>query len=106
MIVYCSTLILLNLNIGPHADPKVDNWGHLGGGITGFFAGIAITEDLDADARNKERTPDRFTDEEYEKRSGCCKTFICERAGQMLLSAWLLSLILWFYIGIDVDNMD
>jgi len=51
----------MNLNIGPGADPKVDNWGHLGGGITGFFAAFAISEDLDADARKKNRTPDRFT---------------------------------------------
>jgi len=56
-------LILLNLNIGPTADPKVDNWGHLGGGITGFFCAFVVSENLDADARKKNRTPDRFTEE-------------------------------------------
>ena len=96
----------MNLNIGPGADPKVDNWGHLGGGITGFFASIAITEDLDADAYNKERNPDRFTEEEYKNRSGCCKTWVIRRTGQILLTAWLLGLTLYFYIAVDVDNMN
>ena len=106
LIVYCSVLILLNLNVGPKADPKVDNWGHLGGGITGIFAGIAITEDYDADARNAKRTPDRFNEEQYKNRSKCCKTFICERAGQMLLPIWILTLFIVFYAYIDVDNME
>ena len=99
-------MILLNLNIGPGADPKVDNWGHLGGGITGLLCSIAIQEDLDADARNKERTPDRFTDEEYEEKSSCCKTIVCERVGQFFLIAWITTLILYFYICVDVDSMD
>jgi rhomboid protease GluP len=63
LIVFTSTLILMNLNIGPTADSHVDNWGHLGGGITGFFAGIAITEHLDAKALRAKRTPDRFNEE-------------------------------------------
>jgi len=37
----------MNLNIGPGADPKVDNYGHLGGFITGILAGIAIAEMFD-----------------------------------------------------------
>lgn len=53
----------MNLNVGPMADPKVDNWGHLGGGITGLFAGIAITEHFDYKARKANRTPDRFSEE-------------------------------------------
>lgn len=53
----------MNLNVGPNADPKIDNWGHLGGLITGIFAGIAITENLDADARAAKRSPDRFTED-------------------------------------------
>ena len=52
MIIYVSVMILMNLNIGPSADPKVDNWGHLGGGITGIFCSMAITENLDMDAIN------------------------------------------------------
>lgn len=88
------------------ADPKVDNWGHLGGGITGLFAGIAITEQLDYEGRRAKRTPDRFTEEEYERRSGCCKTFICERAGGMLFIAWILGLLIWFYGFVDVDNLN
>jgi rhomboid protease GluP len=67
LIVYCSVLILMNLNIGPGADPKVDNWGHLGGGITGFFCAFVVSENLDADARKKNRTPDRFTEEQYKE---------------------------------------
>ena len=105
LIVYCSLIILMNLNVGPMADPHVDNWGHLGGGITGFFSGIAITEQLDYYARRAGRTPDRFSKEQYERRSTCCKTFICERAGAMLLTTWLLTLLVYFYGFVDVDNM-
>jgi len=103
LIVYVSVLILMNLNIGPKADPKVDNWGHLGGGITGIFAGIAISEDLDADARNKNRTPDRFTEEEYKSRWSCCKVFFWERFGQALLTIWILTLLVYFYAFVDID---
>ena len=53
----------MNLNIGADADSHVDNFGHLGGGITGFLAGFAIAEWFDAAARAKDRVPDRFTDE-------------------------------------------
>jgi len=44
LIVFYSLLILMNLNIGPDADPNVDNFGHLGGLITGIIVGFAITE--------------------------------------------------------------
>lgn len=71
LIVFVSTLILLNLNIGPNQDTKVDNWGHLGGLITGIFAGLAITEFQDSTARGKNRIPDRFTEREYKERSKC-----------------------------------
>lgn len=64
-IAVSSLLILLNLNMGPGADSHVDNWGHLGGLISGIFIGIALTEKFDYDARDAGRTPDRFTDEDY-----------------------------------------
>ena len=47
LILFTSILILLNLNQGPNADAKVDNYGHLGGLLTGIFAGIAICEFMD-----------------------------------------------------------
>lgn len=96
----------MNLNVGPGSDPKVDNWGHLGGGITGLFAGIAITEHFDYVARRNKRIPDRFTEEQYESRWGCCKIFLCERAGAMILTAWILYLCIWFYVFVDVDNLE
>jgi rhomboid protease GluP len=73
LIVYCSVLVVLNLNIGPGSDPHIDNFGHLGGLITGFFAGFAISEQFDAEAREKNRHPDRFTEEEYRERPGCSR---------------------------------
>ena len=45
--LFVSIMVLMNLNLGPDADTKVDNYGHLGGFITGIFAGIAITEFFD-----------------------------------------------------------
>lgn len=47
LISFVGILLLLNLNIGPNADTKVDNLGHLGGFITGIWAGLAITEFID-----------------------------------------------------------
>lgn len=105
LIVFTSSLILMNLNIGPGSDPKVDNWGHLGGGITGFFASIAITEHFDYVARKNKRTPDRFSEDEYERRWGICKMFCCERAGAALLISWVLGLLIWFYGFVDVDSI-
>jgi len=37
-------IIIVNTNIGPMADGNVDNFGHLGGLITGFLAGLTICE--------------------------------------------------------------
>jgi len=61
LIVYTSLMVLMNLNIGPHSDSHVDNWGHLGGLITGLLVGLALSEIYDLQARLKDRTPDRFT---------------------------------------------
>ena len=75
VIVYCYGVILMNLNIGPGSDPRTDNFGHLGGLITGIITGFSISEQYDADAREKGRTPDRFTEEEYRRRGSWCKFF-------------------------------
>lgn len=101
LIVYTSIMVLLNLNIGPHADSHVDNWGHLGGLITGILAGLALTEQYDAAARAKGRAPDRFTAEQYEGRSACCRFF--HRCGQVCLVLWFLILFIYFYVCIDLD---
>jgi len=65
LIIMVSLLILMNLNIGPHSDEKVDNIGHAGGFTTGVFAGLAITEFQDQGARFRDRIPDRFTEEDF-----------------------------------------
>lgn len=101
-IVYCSIMILMNLNIGPHSDSHVDNWGHLGGLITGTLVGFTLTEFYDLEARMKERVPDRFTREEYEKKSACCAFFryFC----LVLTILWFVALFTVFYM-IDVDSL-
>ena len=76
LITLTSLLILMNLNQGPNSDTHVDNWGHLGGLITGILAGLALTEKFDYDARSADRAPDRFTEEDYKDQSGCRKIFI------------------------------
>lgn len=93
-------MIILNF---AKSDPKVDNWGHLGGLITGIFAGFAIAEWFDAEARSKERVPDRFTEEEYERKSGCCKFCALIRVGTIFLFLWLITLLVLFYTVVDVD---
>lgn len=107
LITYCSIMILMNLNVGliGKADAKVDNWGHLGGGITGVFVSMAITEDLDGDAANKDRIPDRFTEEEYKRRSGCFKTLFCRWIGRVLFFIWIVGLTTIFYAYVDTENM-
>lgn len=104
LVLYTLFLILLNLNIGPGKDDHVDNWGHLGGLITGIIAGFAITEALDASDRNlPNETPRRFTAEEYKKRLGCCKTWVCHYFCWFVLLAWFVTLLTVFYVVVDVD---
>mmetsp|Transcript_14800 Transcript_14800/g.25173 ORF Transcript_14800/g.25173 Transcript_14800/m.25173 type:complete len:227 (-) Transcript_14800:75-755(-) len=103
LIIYTSTLVLMNLNIGPHADSKVDNFGHLGGFITGILAGFTITDWFDLEARGKGRTPDRFTDEEYENKSCCCRSWCWSFCGLISLVVWLGGLLIIFYVYVDVD---
>eukprot|EP00356_Strombidium_inclinatum_P005477 CAMPEP_0170488648 /NCGR_PEP_ID=MMETSP0208-20121228/7148_1 /TAXON_ID=197538 /ORGANISM="Strombidium inclinatum, Strain S3" /LENGTH=88 /DNA_ID=CAMNT_0010763279 /DNA_START=631 /DNA_END=897 /DNA_ORIENTATION=- len=82
-------------------DPTVDNWGHLGGLITGIFAGFSIAEIYDMEARSKGRTPDRFTEEEYD---GCCrKSVMCQFCGIFFLVVWIGGLFVIFYTVTDVD---
>lgn len=102
LICYTSFMILLNLNLGPHSDSHVDNWGHLGGLITGILVGFTLTEFYDLQARNKERVPDRYTRREYEDKSACCNFFryFC----LVLLILWFLALFIVFYL-IDVDSL-
>ena len=95
-------MAILNSNIGPGADPHVDGLGHLGGMITGGIVGFAISEQYDADAIEAERTPDRFTDEEYKARSGCCA--FCSRCGLVTLIVWFLTLFIWFYC-LDAESI-
>ena len=103
MILFTSILILLNLNQGPNADSKVDNWGHLGGLVTGILAGLAICEFMDQSAKNNERTPSRFTEEEYKQR-GCGNGFLCSWCGTFSLVTWLVTLLGVFYLYVDVNQ--
>jgi len=104
LVLYTLVLILLNLNVGPGKDDHVDNWGHLGGLITGIIAGFAITEALDARDRGKsDPTPRRFTQEEYKKRLSCCKTWACHYFCWFVLFCWFVTLLTLFYAVVDVD---
>jgi rhomboid protease GluP len=100
LILYTSIMIVLNF---AKSDPKVDNWGHLGGLITGIFAGFAISEWFDAEARSKERIPDRFTEIEYENKYCCCKVCSKIRVGTIFLFLWLFALLVLFYTVVDVN---
>jgi len=103
LIIFVGLLLLMNLNIGPNSDPKVDNIGHLGGFVTGVFAGLAITEFIDQGARNRDRKPDRYTEEEWETRSSCCDSFVCRWVGTALLIIWFVLLFTLFYTVVDVN---
>jgi len=104
LLIFTVSLVLMNLNIGPGSDPHTDNFGHLGGLITGIISGFAISEQYDADARDKDRAPDRFTEEQYRNRSGCCSFF--NRFCQILLLLWFVGLFTYFYAIMDLDFED
>ena len=106
LIVFTSFLILLNLNIGPGSDKTVDNWGHLGGLITGILAGFVIAEWFDLEASSKDRNPDRFTAEEYENKNGCLKSIFCRFCGIFFLTLWIVGLLVIFYVYIDTDDLE
>lgn len=101
--IVSTIMIATNLNIGADADSHVDNFGHLGGFITGIFAGLAISEWFDARARSKGRTPDRFTEEGYAMAPSCCKGTVVNWIGTILYVAWFIALLIWFYVFTDVD---
>ena len=104
LIVYCYGIILMNLNIGPGADPHVDNNGHLGGLITGIMAGVAISEQYDANAREAGRHPDRFSEEEYKRRGKWWKYL--NRMCQIILILWFVILMSYFWFVIDPDSIE
>ena len=96
-------MILMNLHLErPGAISHVDVWGHIGGLITGFFVGLAISELYDIDARSKERLPDRLTPIEYERQSSCCIFF--RYFGITTTIIWFLALFIVFFI-IDLDSL-
>ena len=59
LILFCIWFIILNIDFSDQIT-KSDNFGHLGGGTTGFLAGLSISEQYDVDARNEGRIPDRL----------------------------------------------
>jgi len=106
LLIYTITMVLLNLNIGPGSDSHIDNFGHLGGLISGILIGLSLTEDYDGDARNAERTPDRFTEREYKEKSACCKSCCCNWCGRIFLIIWFVCLFTYFYLIMDISFED
>lgn len=109
LLVFVILVIILNLNQGALAggengNNRVDNYAHLGGFITGIFAGIAICEWLDQEAKNNGRAPDRFISmRAYEGRIGCNNWF-CHFCGTFTLTIWIVTLIMVFFLYVEVDD--
>jgi|TARA_B110000285_G_C14701160_1_gene413498 hypothetical protein len=103
----CFVLIFCAVSLaGAIGYDKVDHWAHVGGLVTGFFAGIAICEWLDQEAKNKGRAPSRFRNlSAYESRVGCDNWF-CHWCGTLFLTAWIVSLIAAFYLFTVVDDTE
>ena len=99
-------IVAVNMNLGPMADGTVDNYGHYGGLLTGFLAGITLSEQYDLQARNKKRIPDRFTREEYNYREFLCNNIIFNFLGHILLTAYFVILLVIFFGYTDVDNIE
>ena len=96
-------IVIINLNVGPFSDGNIDNFGHIGGLITGIITGVAISEWLDYQARRAGRVPDRFTKEEYE--SKWCDNFLTRWIGNILLIVYFVTLFVIFFVYIDVDGV-
>lgn len=90
------------MNQGLSYNWESQNIGHQGGFITGVLMGLAITEQYDYNALSENRSPDRYTDEEWKDRSWCRNCF-CARCGLVLLLVWFIILITLFYAWTDVD---
>ena len=106
LLIFTLALVLLNLNIGPGSDSHIDNFGHLGGFITGILIGLSLTENYDDNARDAGRTPDRFTEREYKEKSTCCKSCCCNWCGRIFLIIWFTCLFYYFYFIMDINFED
>lgn len=107
VFLICFVLIFCAVSLaGAIGYDKVDHWAHVGGLVTGFFAGIAICEWLDQEAKNKGRAPSRFRNlSAYESRVGCDNWF-CHWCGTLFLVAWIVTLITVFYLFTVVDDTE
>lgn len=96
-------IVAINMNIGPMADGNVDNFGHLGGLITGILVGMTLAEQYDREARSGDRVPDRFTPQQYSRRERFCNYFFCNYLGHLLLGLYFIAGFTVFYMYTDVD---
>jgi hypothetical protein len=103
IILFVIVLILVNLNVGENANVHVDNFGHLGGFITGVAASVAISEFFDYAARKRGRVPDRFKEEDYEAYCDCCKGTCANWIGTSLFGIWMLFLIIYYAAAVKTD---
>ena len=101
LLFFVVILVLVNLLAGSHSDSHIDNYAHLGGFITGFFAGLAITEFFDYQARKYGRVPDRYTAEEYEFLKSSYEFF--NWIYTSIFGIWLLVLIIYYFAGVKTD---
>ena len=101
--VLTSLIVVINMNIGPMADGSVDNYGHLGGLLTGMLCSLVITEQLDRQARSKDRIPDRFTSEQWIFRDKYCNNMLCNYIFHFLLFTYIVGGLVMFYVWTDVD---
>ena len=96
-------IVIINMNIGPMADGNVDNYGHLGGLVTGILVGLSFAEWYDFTARRKKRIPDRFTENEWVFRDKYCNNFACNYIFTFLLISYFIAGLTLFYVWTDVN---
>jgi len=89
LIIFILLILLFNFQIGI-TEANVDNLGHLGGLIVGVIMGFAIAE-------NDERRDRRQTCWEF-----LTNTNLKNKVGLIILSIYLLTFILIFYLAIEV----
>ena len=104
LLLFVFLLVLLNIGVGLMSnDNHVDNFGHLGGFITGFFAGLAITELFDYEARYQKRVPDRFTEEEYIACGNFCKGTPINWFGCFFFVTWMFTVFIYYNVAVDTS---
>lgn len=104
LTILTSLIIYINSNLGTDSS-NADNYGHLGGLITGILSGFAICEFYDRQALLKGRVPDRYSPEQYDLKSRLyCNNILLNYLGTYCLLAYFTGGFYYLFKYVDVSK--